>query len=190
MLKRAVPFATVFGLSLIATYVIGIVFSLVGVIQLASNGWDIGNDYRYFATMEECKNIELMKEDGAEVEVYETPEKDKKAKDLEYEQFYGCKYCSDTMTFELFAYDFSNKEDAQTYFKRHTGKDGRDVNFSSSTGMFHFELRMLNEETAYFVKGKAKDEEEILAYLRECFSVSLDEASEAYEAAQTTQLDN
>lgn len=137
----------------------------------------LGAEVRVFADLAECENIEAKKTDGAMVTVYDTSDKDKYRKGLDYNRFYGCHYDSDEMKFELFAYEFSTDQAAQEYFKNATGKtDEQTTNFSSSKGMTRFCRVVIHEKNAYVIECQNEYLDETTGYLSECFSLTLEQA--------------
>lgn len=125
-----------------------------------------------FANISECEAlIERAQADGT-FEIYESPASDKHAKGLEYTTFFGGKYSDSECRFEIFAYEFPDRETAVTYFKRHTGKNSRiEVNYSSVIGLFGAHIIVLNGNTAYVVYTPSIYQPKTQQVLDEVFSI-------------------
>lgn len=124
-----------------------------------------------FANIGECQNIELLKSQDAKVEIYDLPERDRALKDLEYEEFFACKYTSKDFKFEIFAYVFSNEEDAMQYFENETGKtDDPNPTYSISSGMNSYSRIIISGNKAYTVNCKKSKSEQVVAFINSCFS--------------------
>ena len=133
-----------------------------------------------FADISECENIEKLKHEDAIITVYDTPEKDKNAKGLEYEKFFAAEYDSSELEFEIFAYEFKDGDTAKKYFRNETGKkDDRDINFSSSKGMFGYILIVINDNMAYSALSSSADADELEDFLANVFSLNLDSIVES-----------
>ena len=89
-----------------------LIFSLV--FAFCSCGKALKIDVHMFSDIEECNNIVSSKENEAQIN-YLSAEEDKNSKDLKYEEFFGCKYICEELSFEIFAYSFSNSELAMDY---------------------------------------------------------------------------
>ena len=127
-----------------------------------------------FADIDECNNIVLQKSDDAEVDVYDSPDKDKYLKDLEYDSFYACKYKSDDLKFKLFAYDFFDKESAQEYFERCADRDCvGDTDFLTTRGMMNYEVRVRYGDCAYILYTRSGYKKQVDEYLSNLFTVDV-----------------
>ena len=130
-------------------------------------------EYRIFADIAECEQIVSNKPDGAQIEVYETAEKDKYLRNLEYEAFFGAKYASSEMRFQLFAYDFADSETARAYFEAVTGKDGALItDVLAESGLFSSDLIVRVDDKAYRVKMPSGYTRRVTDYLNEIFTFS------------------
>lgn len=127
-------------------------------------------DIYIFENISECKKIHQIKSEDATVELYESPEKDKKLKNLPYTAFFAAKYSSSTLTFEIFAYEFHDEESAQQYFTNHTGKIvDLKTNFTGSLGSFSYDLVVIDGKNAYAINS-SRDVDKMHAFLGELFS--------------------
>lgn len=128
-------------------------------------------DVHIFSSIEECQGL---KADNAEVKIYEDTNDDKNLKNLEFQEFFGCKYSSDDLSFELFAYVFSNPETAMRYFANKTGRtNNTNPTFLSSGGMSYYSRIVVSENKAYVVYCKNSDGEEVIKFINSCFSVDI-----------------
>lgn len=100
--------------------------------------------------------------------VYESPEQDKYLKELNYDNFFACKYSSDDLEFELFAYQFQEMDSAKEYFNHIAGhKATDDTDFLKSAGMTSYKSVVISGNTAYAVYSKRSDVDklnELLGY--------------------------
>lgn len=127
-----------------------------------------------FADIDECNNIVLQKSDDAVVEVYDSPDKDRYLKDLEYDSSYACEYKSDDMKFELFAYDFVDEESAQEYYERCAQRDSvGDKDFLMTTGLANHTVRVLYDDCAYTVYTRSGYANQVDKYLSNLFTVDV-----------------
>ena len=148
-----------------------IVIALV-VLTLISCVPDNMNFY-IFESIEECEEIAEYAENST-IEKYDTPETDKYLGSLEYEAFYAARYQSRDLSFVIYAYEFTNAETAQKYFKNATGKpDGYQTNFVSSKGSGVFDIAVLDGNKAYYAKSNASCATELEALLGTVFSKKL-----------------
>ena len=130
-------------------------------------------EYRIFADIAECEQIVSNKPDGAQIEVYKTAEKDKYLRNLEYEAFFGAKYASSEMRFQLFAYDFADSETARAYFEAVTGKDGALItDVLAESGLFSSDLIVRVDDKVYRVKMPSRYTRRVTDYLNEIFTFS------------------
>jgi len=127
-------------------------------------------DVHIFSNIEECQVIESLNDDSSYVKTYSSPDEDENLKNLQFEEFFGCKYTSDDLDFELFAYEFSNADIAMSYFKNLTGKEN-DPNptFCDSSGMFWFKRIVVKENNAYTVLCKKEYKDKMIEVINGCF---------------------
>ena len=131
-------------------------------------------DVHIFSNIQECQSIEKVQDKSAVVTRYDSPIRDEYLKDLQFEDFYGCKYDSNDLKFELFAYAFPSNDVAMSYFENVTGKtNDPNPTFSSSSGMVSYIRVVVNENMAYTVNCKKEYEEKVIEFLNGCFSVDI-----------------
>ena len=129
-------------------------------------------DVHMFSSIEECQNIKSLKSNN--VEIYDFPTGDKYLKKLKFEEWFGCKYNSDDLTFELFAYVFSSNEHAMNYFQNVTGKvNDPNPTFLSSAGMSSYSRIVVSENKAYVVYCKKNAKENVIKFINSWFSVDI-----------------
>ena len=76
-----------------------------------------------FQDLDECKLLKSYEQTAATIDEYLDPKVDKSYKGLEYQSFWGMKYESATLEYEIFAYEFTNKDNALKYYIDVTGDD-------------------------------------------------------------------
>lgn len=68
-----------------------------------------------FEDFNECKQLMNYGEIEAEVKVYDDPTTDKDYTDIVYKTFWGMSYMSEDLNYEIFAYEFDNRQSALKY---------------------------------------------------------------------------
>jgi len=130
------------------------------------------NSVYIFSDIVECNNLESNKSNAANVITLDSVDDDPNLNELEYNEFYAIKYESQDMKFEIFAYEFTNRENAKSYFESSAKRDcvsSRD--FYVSTTLISYTVRVLDGERAYILYSKPKYKEAIDKYLSEAFSI-------------------
>ena len=137
---------------------------------------EIELDLHMFSDIEECQKISSLKSETADIQIYDSPEKDKELKELQYSEYFGCNYKSDEMSFEIFAYEFDSNDVAMDYFKNLTGK-GTDTNptFLDSSGMNSFCRIIVDGDKAYSVYCTNSERDKVIDYINNCFSEDITE---------------
>lgn len=127
-----------------------------------------------FENIEECQNINAYKSDNAVIELYDSPDGDKYLKDLQYNDFFACKYSSESFDFEIFAYEFLDSDTSKEYFKNVTGNSSEDSSsFSSVKGMLYYRRIVIDENKAYTIFSAPNDSDTVEEYIATVFSVKL-----------------
>ena len=67
-------------------------------------------EYFIFQTIDECEQLIPADQTDLSIERYTSPEKDKHLKDLSFESFFGMKFHSNEMEYEIFAYEFADSD--------------------------------------------------------------------------------
>lgn len=128
------------------------------------------NVYMY-SSIQECNAITYVKAEDAVVTIYEDSSQDKYIEGIDYAAYFGCKYYSETMQFELFAYEFSDEDAAGTYFKNVTGKKNTSQkNYSDNTGIATYRRIALQDNKVYVVRSPKKDAVEVCEFINQIFS--------------------
>lgn len=140
-----------------------IIFAIIFVIVFFDMAVPLPKNYYIFQDIEECERLfpADLPNSNIMVEKYDTPTKDKGVKDLSYTAFFGMKYKSDTLKYEIFAYEFESSDAALQYFVNVTGKtsykdrlplDENDTNtlFSVTKG-FSTRIVIVSQNRAYKV---------------------------------------
>ncbi|MBQ4115882.1 MAG: hypothetical protein IJD37_00750, partial [Clostridia bacterium] len=79
--------------------------------------------YMYvFKDLNECKSLMSYEKIPSEIIEYHTPEIDANYHSMEYNDFWGMRYKSNDIGYEIFAYDFASKDDALRYYIKSTGE--------------------------------------------------------------------
>ena len=159
----------------ISLVIVGLVLSIMVLYMLFSPSRLEDLKVNIFADISECENLLQSENKGAKFVKYDTPSKDKKLKNLEYESFFAGEYSCSDFEFTIFAYEFKNEDDAKAYFENHTGKESeKNANFSINMGIGGYRLRVFHNSMAYSVTSSSrKDAEKIEAFLGENFSVDV-----------------
>ena len=148
---------------------------LLAIVQAFSSFSGISDmDVYIFQDINECKRLELLDYKNSEIEYYQVSEDENYSLEMIAEKFYGIRFVSDELKFDLFAYEFENGEDAKEYFRRATGKkEELDRNFLVSSGLLSYKVIAINENKAYIASTSNKYSGELQTLLSEIFSVKL-----------------
>ncbi|MBO5879276.1 MAG: hypothetical protein J6Q68_01825 [Clostridia bacterium] len=131
-------------------------------------------DYYIFENIEECEKIETLNFTEQKITKYENPEKDKNLKSLQYEAFYGAKYESQELTFEIFAYEFATEEDAAAYFKNSSARKATDKStFAGSRHAFSADFQVIYYNRVYSVRTTNKHMQAAKDALGTIFSIKI-----------------
>lgn len=123
--------------------------------------------YYIFQDISECEQLIPNDPAGVTVDRYDSPDKDANLKGLPYKEFWGIKFSSDEIEYEIFAYEFEDSDSALKYFVNETGKnsylkklplseDDENKNFSASKGMFSYRLIVIYKNRAYKVTAPSE----------------------------------
>ena len=123
-----------------------------------------------FSDIGECHAIENLNHNNADIKIYASTDQDRYIKDLQFQHYFGCRYTSDELSFELFAYEFSNDDTAMLYFKNLTGKDiDPNPTFCDSSGMYWFKRIVVKENKAYAIHCKKEHKDKTIELINSCF---------------------
>lgn len=142
------------------------------------------NEYFIFQTIDECEQLISTDQTDLLIERYASPEKDKNLKELSYESFFGMKFHSNEMEYEIFAYEFVDSNSALKYYINVTGQssyekelplsdDKENKRLSSSKGKSSYRLIAVYQDKAYVIVAPKQFEEAINKLLGTTFSCQL-----------------
>lgn len=128
-------------------------------------------DVYMFNDLEECRNMAADESIQMYLSIYESPEKDKHVKGLEYVDFFACYYESDDLEFELFAYQFEEADASKEYFASVVGRQCTyDTDFLKSAGMLSYKGIVISGNMAYTVYSKPSSENKLNELLGDWFT--------------------
>ena len=138
-------------------------------------------EYYIFQDIEECENLIPTEQTDANVKRYDTPSRDKHLKSLPYDEFFGIKFKSNKLEYEIFAYEFQDMDSALNYYINVTGQKSYEKNlplneqeenklFLASRGLTQYEVIVLFNNKAYKLTAPAKYDDEISDLLKNTFS--------------------
>ena len=141
-------------------------------------------EYFIFQTIDECEQLIPADQTDLMIERYASPEKDKHLKDLSFESFFGMKFHSNELEYEIFAYEFADSDSALKYYISVTGKnlyekdlplseDAENKLWSSSAGMFSYRQIVVYQNKAYVIDAPTQYRIAIDKVLATVFSFQL-----------------
>lgn len=142
------------------------------------------HEYFIFQKLDECESLIPTDISKAEIVRYDMPDSDKSLKELSYNDFWGVNFKSDTLEYEIFAYEFENSDSALKYYVNVTGQDSyekklplkdEDENklLSASKGMSVYRIVAVYQNKAYQITAPKQYEDEINKLLARTFSQKL-----------------
>lgn len=154
---------------------VGVVLLLAAVIIFNMIRFFSVTGVYIYADISECANL-MEADPHATVSIYENANEDVERGELGYTDYFGCDYTGSDLKFRMFAYTFKTKEDAQEYFYNATGKRILDDDsFSATSGPFsrRVKLTVVDGNRAYRIETSGRYYKEVVACLKECFSVTI-----------------
>ena len=141
-------------------------------------------DYFVFQSIEECEGLIPTDRSDVNIDQYDTPNEDEDLKDLTYHNFWGMKFKSDTLEYEIFAYEFEDADSALKYYVNVTGQNSymkrlplneQDDNnlLSVSKGIFSSRIVVISQNRAYQVIAPSRYVDKIHELLTDAFSQKL-----------------
>lgn len=137
-------------------------------------------EYYIFQNIEECERLLPSNSSDIQIERYKESSTDANSKGLLYRDFWGIRIESDTIEYELFAYEFNDFDLAKRYFANVTGKNedmklpvneqGDCYTFSLSKGMFSYCIVVVCGNRAYKLTAPNKYADDINMLLASTFS--------------------
>lgn len=167
-----------------------ILFGLIVVLILIAGfviymlNYSSPNEYFIFQNINECEHLIPADQTDLTIERYASPEKDKNLKELSYESFFGMKFHSNELEYEIFAYEFVDSNSALKYYINVTGQnsykkelplsqDDDNRRLSGSKGMFFYRLVVVYQNKAYLVIAPTQYGDAIDKLLADTFSYQL-----------------
>lgn len=162
--------------------VCSILFAVIIIAQLTYMFLNpMPHEYYIFQDIQECEQLISAVSADAKVEQHDSPKNDKHLKTLTYSKFRGFNVESDTLKYEIFAYEFEDAYSAMQYFSNVTGKTidkenpslYKEKNFSVSKGMTSLRIVIVSQNRAYKLVAPNQCDDEVFALLASTFSQKL-----------------
>ena len=142
------------------------------------------DEYYIFDEIGECDNLIPSDSTDIKIEIYDTASKDKDLQDLSYNDFFAMHYKSDSLQYEIFAYEFEDSDSALKYYVNVTGQtsyekklplDDTDENklLSASSGMSSYRLIVVYKNMAYQIIAPKQYKSELHDLLSSTFSIKI-----------------
>lgn len=139
------------------------------------------NEYFIFQNIEECELLIPEEQSQIDVNRYDSPDNDTNSKGLSFNSFWGMKFQSDSLKYEIFAYEFVDSNSALKYYVNVTGQhsyekklplNSQDENklLSASKGMSSYRIVAVYQNKAYLIMAHKQYEDEINKLLANTFS--------------------
>lgn len=127
-----------------------------------------------FEDIKECQNIIANKSDDAEIELYDTPNSDKYLNNLQYNDFFACKYLCDDFEFEIFAYEFVDSDTNKQYFENAADRTSeRYSDFLSWGGISNYSSVVIDGNNAYIIHSSTSNKKKVTEFIATVFSLKL-----------------
>ena len=129
--------------------------------------------YTYmFQNLEECKQLKSYEQIPAQIVEYLDPTIDKNYNDLNYKFFWGMKYQSENLEYEIFAYEFTSKDYALKYYVNVTEDDTSDyITWIEIFSDNQYEFVVIENDKVYVIKSSSLYIDSINKMLSDTFSV-------------------
>ena len=138
-------------------------------------------EYYIFENLEECEGLIYTDIDDECFSKYELPSNDKDLDGLSYNKFWGGEFKSESLKYEIFAYEFEDDASALKYYANVSGKnidlsyqEKHNGLFLASSGMTSYELVVISQNRAYKLIAPNRDIDEINTLLCETFSQKIE----------------
>lgn len=142
------------------------------------------SEYFIFQDISECESLIPADQSDLMIEKYGTSVKDNNSRGLSYDCFWGMKFESDELKYEIFAYEFLDSDSALKYYVNVTGQknhekklplsdDSENKLLSSTKGISEYRIVAVYQNRAYLLIAPKQYEEEINALLANTFSYKL-----------------
>ncbi len=144
----------------------------------------LSHEYYIFQNISECEQLIPSDQSNAKIEIYNNVSNDKDLKDLSYKDFFSMNYQSDTLEYELFAYEFEDSDSALKYYVNATGQriyekklplESEDENnlLYASKGMSYYRIVVIHKNTAYQLIAPNRYQKEVNELLASSFSIKM-----------------
>lgn len=161
-----------------------VVFLLIVGFVLYMLNYSSPDEYYIFQSINECEQLIPTDQTDLIIEQYTSPEKDKNVKDLSFKSFFGMKFHSNELEYEIFAYEFADSDSALKYYINVTGQSSYEKELplsdsnankrlSSSKGMTSYRLVAVYQNKAYVIVAPNQYEDAINKMLATVFSFQL-----------------
>ena len=174
--RRIIGFFITFGLVVVALMLV--------VLSFAHRS---SHRFYIFETIHDCENLIAYEQTEADIIRYhQAADHDRDIGNLNYREFFGMQYQSPTLEYEIFAYEFEDKDSALRYFVSVTGKSNFEKNlplieedtnklFSRSIGMSTDRIVVTYQNKAYQITAPNQYIEKIDQMLESTFVLPLTE---------------
>ena len=154
-----------------------IIASLLVVFVIYEFNDDTPPEFFIFENISECEQLLPTDVSDSTVEKYITPDKDKKIKELSYKEFWGMKFTSSDLEYEIFAYEFADSDSALKYYTNVTGRSDdlpyKDKRAHATKGMFNYDIIVVYQNKAYSLSAPLRCADSIDELLANAFSYRL-----------------
>ena len=161
-----------------------VVVLLIVVFVIYMLNYSSPNEYYIFQTIDECEQLIPANQTDLMIERYVSPKKDKYLKNLSFESFFGMKFHSSELEYEIFAYEFADSNSALKYYINVTGQNSyekelplsdsnENKRLSSSKGMSRYRLIAVYQNKAYLIVAPKQYGDTIDKMLATVFSFQL-----------------
>ena len=152
-----------------------VVCAIVAFTYMSLTG-PLPSEYYIFQNIEECENLIPTDMDDESFERYDMPTNDKDLDSLSYNNFFGGSFKSDSLQYEIFAYEFEDYDSALNYYANVVGQNfnslkelERDSFFLASQGT-SYQLVVISQNKAYKLNAPNKYIDETSELLANTFS--------------------
>ena len=140
-------------------------------------------EYYIFENLEECENLISTDSENESFSKYNLPSDDKDLDNLSYNKFWGGEFKSDSLEYEIFAYEFEDNDLALKYYANVIG-GGKNIDLSyqekhnglflASSGITSYELVVISQNRAYKLIAPTRYIDEVSELLCKTFSQKIE----------------
>ena len=157
---------------------------IIGFSVQIFKGINTHDEYYIFAEIGECDKLLPSDRTNIKIEIYDSASNDKDLQDLSYNHFFAMDYKSNSLQYEIFAYEFEDSDSALKYYVNVTGQtnyekklplDDNDENklLSASSGMSSYRLVVVYKNMAYQIIAPKQYKSELHDLLSSTFSIKM-----------------